>query len=108
MRSHSGKKVRALGFLCVLGLSVISCTPGHSELADGHLTKIDVCTSSSTFTQFPVVYARDRGVFKKYGLDVVLVTIDGGSRAVAALISNSVQLCQISGPAVLNAAIAGA
>ena len=108
MRSRFSKMLRLIGCLCVLGLCVSSCATGRSATPDAQLTKIDVCTSSTNVTQFPVVYASERGIFKKYGLDVRLITIDSGSRAVAALISNSVQLCQISGSSVVNAVIAGA
>ena len=100
--------IRTISSIAFFSFLAISCKAGRAAPADAHLIKMDVCTSSSNVTQFPVVYASERGIFKKYGLDVTLITIDSGSRAVAALISNSVQLCQISGPAVVNAVIAGA
>jgi len=108
MTKHRTKWISTSALIGFLALVGTSCTAGRSAPADNGLTKIDVCTSSTNVTQFPVVYASERGIFKKYGLDVNLITIDSGSRAVAALISNSVQLCQISGPAVVNAVIAGA
>jgi NitT/TauT family transport system substrate-binding protein len=53
-------------------------------------------------------YAVEKNLFAKYGLDVTVSVMESGSQAVATLISGSAQLCQISGPAVVYGAVAGA
>jgi NitT/TauT family transport system substrate-binding protein len=72
------------------------------------LTKLDVCLSSDNVTHIGVLYAADTGIFEKHGLQVTVTPINSGSGAVAALVSGSAQICQISGPAVVHAAVAGA
>ena len=49
----------------------------------------------------------DKGIWKKYGLDVDLVYLGGGSRSVPALLSGSIQLFFGSDTAAYVAAIQG-
>jgi len=70
--------------------------------------KLAACISSATAAQLPIEYAMKKGLFAKHGLDVTITPIDSGSRAVAALVSGSVQVCQIASPAVVNGVAAGA
>lgn len=69
---------------------------------------LQVCTSSSTINGAAAHYASANGIFDKYGLDVQLLGVDGGPDAVRALLSGQMDLCQISGPAVINANLVGA
>jgi NitT/TauT family transport system substrate-binding protein len=55
-----------------------------------------------------LTYAVEKGIFRKYGLDVTPVVLDSGSRAVSALVSGNAPLCLISGPAVIYGIVAGA
>jgi NitT/TauT family transport system substrate-binding protein len=59
-------------------------------------------------TQAPVWGAKDGGFFAQNGLDVDLELIRGSSTASAALISNNVDIVQMSGPGVVNATANGA
>ena len=100
----------ALGSLAVCLLLSCAAQPSSdspNSTAHGRI-KLNVCTSSTSSTQVVALYALDKGIFAKYGLDVSLTSTDSGSRAVAALISGGAQLCQISGPAVVHAVVAGA
>lgn len=96
---------------CLLTLSLSSCAAQPStdrpEKLDAGLIKVNVCNSSSSGTQVVTAYALEKGIFATHGLDVTLVTINSGSRAIAALISGSVQLCQMAGSAVAHAVVAG-
>jgi ABC-type nitrate/sulfonate/bicarbonate transport system substrate-binding protein len=76
--------------------------------ADDALVKVDVCNSALSASQALPTYAQDTGLFRRYGLDVNQVVVAGGSRAVAALTSGSVQLCVVAGGPVANAVAAGA
>lgn len=94
-------------------VSVLSaCASGRSRDLSGSSVegpiKVNVCNSAASGTQIVTVYALEKGVFARHGLDVTLISINSGSRAVAALLSGSVQICQIAGSAVTYAAISGA
>ena len=66
-----------------------------------------VCYSSVSPTQAAAWYANDKGLFKKYGLDVSLTFISTGSKAVAALISGDMDMCQVAISGIVNAVAAG-
>src|SRR5262245_38107252 len=95
--------------LLALAACVAACgTQPPDRLSGNAPVTLSVCLSSTGAGSFPVVFARHHGLFSKYGLDVELTSIDSGSRAAAALISGSAQICQVAAAPVLNAVIAGA
>ncbi len=71
------------------------------------LVPLNVCYSALTGTQAVVWYAYEKGLFKKYGLDVKLISIDSGTKAVTALLAGSMNICEVAGSAVVNAVAAG-
>lgn len=70
------------------------------------LTEINVCYSAPTTTQAVPWYAFEKGVFEKYGLKVNLVRMQASSKAVTALITGDVVLCEAAGNSVVNAVAA--
>jgi NitT/TauT family transport system substrate-binding protein len=70
-------------------------------------THLNVCYSSKSPTQEASWYALEKGIYAKYGLDVSLVSINGGSKAAAALISKDMDFCTMAAPALANAVVAG-
>ena len=56
----------------------------------------------------PLFYARDKGIFAKYGLTVELNPLGGGAPSTAALIAGQVDIADTSGSTVLSAVAAGA
>src|SRR5437867_8215391 len=52
--------------------------------------------------------AREAGIFQRHGLDVELVYIAAGSRAVQTLVGGSIDIAAIGGPAGVDAKLAGA
>ena len=52
--------------------------------------------------------AKDAGIFQRHGLDVELVYIAAGSRAVQTLVGGSIDVAAIGGPAGVDARLAGA
>ena len=52
--------------------------------------------------------AKEGGIFQKHGLDVELVYIAAGSRAVQTLVGGSIDVAAIGGPAGVDARLAGA
>jgi NitT/TauT family transport system substrate-binding protein len=101
-------KFLLLATLSSLTLLGSACSVQRAEAPDPTvLTKIDVCFSGDSGTQAVVWYAFEKGLFKKYGLDVKLVSITGGSQAATAMITGEMDFCQIAGSAVVNAVVAG-
>src|SRR5258706_14734580 len=52
-------------------------------------------------------YAKEKGIFLQNGLDVDLTLIDGGGKAMAALLGNSVDIAQLGGTELMNAYVGG-
>jgi NitT/TauT family transport system substrate-binding protein len=52
-------------------------------------------------------FAKDQGIFLKHGLDVDLPLIDGGAKAMAALLGGSVDIIQVGGTEVMSAFVGG-
>lgn len=71
------------------------------------LTKLNACYSAVSPTQAAAWYAQEKGLFQKYGLDIELTFIASGSKAVAALISGDMEICQVAISGVVNAVAAG-
>lgn len=107
------KKSLQLGVALLLALTVAACAPVSADKQQPaasnapELTRVEVCSSATGLTGMPIAYASKFGLFAKYGLDVTLNIIEGGSDAVVALIADESSICQISGSAVVNAALAG-
>ncbi len=79
-----------------------SATPKPSPVA------MKVAYSNLTADNLSQWYAKDKGIFAENDLDVTLVSIDGGSRAMAALLSGDVVVAQLGGSEVLSAKAGGA
>ena len=83
------------GSHCFLRLAIVAVTaalvasPPRPEAQE--LTKITIALPVLASVVMPLYYARDAGLFKKYGLDVDLVVFRGGPPANAALLSGDAQ-----------------
>jgi NitT/TauT family transport system substrate-binding protein len=77
-----------------------------SPAANAPLTKISVSYPEGG-AHLPLWYAKDKGIFKKNGLDVDLQPLGGGPPAMAALLSNQIQFADITGSVVSAANAAG-
>src|SRR5439155_937544 len=53
-------------------------------------------------------FALDAGIFKKNGLDVELLSVDGGSRGMATLLSGEIDIATLGGAECLSATASGA
>lgn len=99
-------------FLYFLG---VACTtpnstptfPIASPSTSQPLTEIKACYSSSSGSLVPLLYANEKGIFQKYGLDVKLLSIKSGTEAAVAMIAKNVEFCQVAGNAIVNAVVAG-
>ncbi|MFN2138401.1 MAG: ABC transporter substrate-binding protein [Candidatus Promineifilaceae bacterium] len=93
----------------MLGLFLAACTVQTSSqpLAPGpQLKPVAICTSAISGTQIVAWYAEEFGYFERYGLDVTLLPVDGGSTAAVTLITGDADMCQMAGSAVANAVAA--
>jgi NitT/TauT family transport system substrate-binding protein len=61
---------------------------------DQPLTKVKIGYDGFSMTTGPLNYAYEKGIFKKYGLDVELVFINGGSTLTQTIIGGGVDIAQ--------------
>ncbi len=99
-----------LMLLFLLGLAACATLPPVITVqpASPALRSLKVCTSSASPSQMNVQHALTQNLFSRYGIDVQVVEISGGSTAITALIAGNVDLCQIAGASIVNAGVAGA
>lgn len=70
------------------------------------LKQLSVCYSAASSTQVAIWYGYENGIFEKYGLELELSLISGGSKAVSALLAGDVDICQVGTSPVVNAVAA--
>jgi ABC-type nitrate/sulfonate/bicarbonate transport system substrate-binding protein len=99
---HSLCCLRLIG-ACLLLL--LATNPGYA--AEG-LQKLRVAYAAVTAAFSIPWVAKEAGIFQRHGLDVELVYIAAGSRAVQTLVGGSVDVAAIGGPAGVDAKLAGA
>jgi NitT/TauT family transport system substrate-binding protein len=90
--------------LPALAVGIILATPAAAQ----NLTKVRVAYDGFSMTSGPLVYADKQGVFKKFGLDVAPIFIDGGSMLTQAVVGGSVDIAQNGYTPALSAAVQGA
>src|SRR5712692_589942 len=78
-----------------------------NPFAQAQLTKLNVGYSAVSADQLPAWVAKESGLFAKNGLDVQLIFFTGGTTAILALVSGDVPVTQVSGPGLVNSALAG-
>ncbi len=78
-----------------------------NPFAQAQLTKLNVGYSAVSADQLPAWVAKETGLFAKNGLDVQLIFFTGGTTAILALVSGDVPVTQVSGPGLVNSALAG-
>jgi NitT/TauT family transport system substrate-binding protein len=91
----------ALGFITALALFAAITLPVHAR---SYIAYISDSSNSS------VVYwiAKEAGIFKKHGLDLDTIFIDGSVRGIQSLIAGDLGYSGAVGTAVINAKLAGA
>src|SRR5262249_6260172 len=84
--------------------TVAAATPSPTPAA---AVKVRAAYGNVTPANLAPFFAKDQGVFLKHGLDVDLPLIDGGGKAMAALLGNSVDIAQLGGTELMSAFVAG-
>src|SRR5438034_10603239 len=69
--------------------------------------KIRAAYGNVTPANLAPFYAKEKGIFLQNGLDVDLSLIDGGGKAMAALLGNSVDIAQLGGTETMSAVAGG-
>lgn len=84
--------------------TVASAAPAPATAAPANrpLTKLSVSYPEGG-AHLPLFYGRDKGIFAKYGIDLDLQGLGGGSPAVAALLAGEIQIGDVTGSEVVNA-----
>jgi NitT/TauT family transport system substrate-binding protein len=82
-------------------------SPFAGNATDKPLEKVNIAYSSISVSQTPTWVAYEKGFFRKYGLDVELVYIEGSSVSVKSLVSGDVAAAAVSGPAVVQSNLQG-
>ena len=99
----STKKKTTLVGTCLFFLLVTD----WSYAAEG-LQKLRVAYAAVTAAFSIPWVAKEAGIFQRHGLDVELVYIAAGSRAIQTLVGGSIDVAAIGGPAGVDAKLAGA
>ena len=86
-------------------LLLLGCS-AQEETGSTPSIPLNVCYSAASATQSVTMYAFEKGIYAKYGLDVNLVFVESGSKATSALIAGEMEICQIAGSAVVNGVVA--
>src|SRR5512140_3285635 len=81
---------------------------GQTASAAEGLQKLRVAYAAITAAFALPWMAKEAGIFQRHGLDVELVYIASGSRAVQTLVGGSIDVAAIGGPAGVDAKLAGA
>jgi len=83
-----------------------SASPAEST-AERPLEKVTIAYSSISGNMAPLWITHERGLFRKYGLDVQLVFIESGTTTVQSLISKDVAFAQMAGAGVIQSRLRG-
>src|SRR5687767_5620534 len=86
---------------CLLGFLLL-LSPVAVNAAAGPLEKIRIAYSAISGSQLPTWVAYEHGFFRKYGLDVQLIFVEGGSLAVQTLVSGDVTAAAVAGASVVQ------
>jgi NitT/TauT family transport system substrate-binding protein len=92
--------------LCLLGL-LIALSPLNANAADRPMEKIRITYTAISGSQLPTWVAYEQGFFRKYGLDVQLIFVEGGSLGVQTLVSGDVTAAAVAGAAVIQSNLQG-
>lgn len=104
--TRSRGRITMRGFVSPLPVLLL-CAVGACSRPEPAASAITACYSGTEATSSAVPYAAEQGYFDRNGLQVELLFANGGSAAVATLLSGQSQICQMSGPSVVSAAQAG-
>jgi NitT/TauT family transport system substrate-binding protein len=90
--------------LPVIALATALASPSQGQ----SLTKVRVAFDGYSMTSAPLYYADQQGLFKKFGLDIKPIFVEGGSLLTQAAVGGSVDIAQNGYTPAAGAAVQGA
>ncbi|MBM2802181.1 MAG: LysM peptidoglycan-binding protein [Deltaproteobacteria bacterium] len=93
--------------LALLAMAATLST-GISLAADRPLQKINVAYSSISGNVSPLWVTQDKGLFRKYGLEVQAILIESGTTTAQALVAGDISFASVAGPAAIQSNLRGA
>ncbi len=90
--------------LRLVALVAAFAVPAHAQT----LTRLRIAYDGFSMTSAPLNYADQQGIFKKFGLDVTPIFIEGGSLLTQAVVGGSVDIAQNGYTPAAGAAVQGA
>jgi NitT/TauT family transport system substrate-binding protein len=90
--------------LPMLAIGIVLASPAAAQSP----TKLRVAYDGFSMTSGPLIYADKQGIFRKFGLDISPIFIDGGSMLTQAVVGGSVDIAQNGYTPALSAAVQGA
>jgi NitT/TauT family transport system substrate-binding protein len=97
----------ALSIVLVITLCIASSHRAGLAAA-APLEKLTIGWSAVAGSQAPFWITKEAGLFEKNGLDVIMIYLDGGSRATQAMMSGDLPIAQVGGNAPVVAKLRGA
>ena len=94
--------MKNLGRCAALGYLFLALAPYEIEAK-----LLAAYISDSPSSSVPQWIAKETGLFKKYGLDIDLVFIDGSTRGIQALLAGDLSFTEAVGTSAINGKIAG-
>src|SRR5437762_12661976 len=94
--------MRGIGWLAGASLALAAGT-----MEAGPAERLRASYGSISGSTVPIWITKDAGLFEKHGLDVELHFIEGGAKAVAALVEGDVPIAQMGGTLVDSSQGAG-
>jgi NitT/TauT family transport system substrate-binding protein len=95
-------------FLWSIGVLVPAVANPAEKTAARPLSKVVIAYSSISGNMAPLWVTYEKGFFRKYGLNVQLVFVEGGSGAAQTLATGDVALAQMAGAGVIQSGLRGA
>ena len=89
-------------------LALLPVSTQEAEKPGQPMEKIRIAYSSISGNMAPLWVTHERGFFRRYGLDVELVLVEGGSRAAQTLVSGDAALAQMAGAGAIQSNLKGA
>jgi NitT/TauT family transport system substrate-binding protein len=89
-------------------LFILSFGAAQTLWAAAPLEKLTIGWSAIAGSQAPFWITKEAGLFEKNGLDVIMIYLDGGSRATQAMMSGDLPIAQVGGNAPVVAKLRGA
>jgi NitT/TauT family transport system substrate-binding protein len=102
------KPLRVLSGFIIYLLGLVSVISSSTALgADRPMEKIRIAYTGISGSQIPTWVAYEQGFFRKYGLDVQLIFVEGGSLGVQTLVSGDVTAAAVAGASVIQSSLQG-